>query len=84
MLRGPQGTLFGKNASAGVVNVVTKKPGDEFGGYIDLLATDDEEYKARFALDVPFTPTLRARITGSYGEFDGRRRKRALVKIIGE
>jgi iron complex outermembrane receptor protein len=34
VLRGPQGTLFGKNASAGVVNVTTRDPGDEFEGKI--------------------------------------------------
>ena len=32
VLRGPQGTLFGRNTTAGVVNVVTRKPGDEFAG----------------------------------------------------
>ena len=36
VLRGPQGTLFGKNASAGVVNITTKRPSDEFEGYLDL------------------------------------------------
>ena len=36
VLRGPQGTLFGKNSSAGVVNVVSTRPGTEFGGYVDL------------------------------------------------
>ncbi|HAE28319.1 MAG TPA: TonB-dependent receptor, partial [Hyphomonas adhaerens] len=32
LLRGPQGTLFGKNTTAGVLNVITAKPSDEFGG----------------------------------------------------
>ena len=35
VLRGPQGTLFGKNASAGVINVVSRKPGRELAGYAE-------------------------------------------------
>lgn len=36
ILRGPQGTLFGKNSSVGVVNVVTKDPSEKARGYVDL------------------------------------------------
>ena len=38
VLKGPQGTLFGKNTSAGVINVVTKKPAFDFGSDIELTA----------------------------------------------
>ncbi len=38
VLKGPQGTLFGKNTSAGVINVITKKPEFEFGSDVELSA----------------------------------------------
>ena len=53
VLRGPQGTLFGKNASAGVVSIVTKAPGEEFGGSVELAATDDDEKRVNGSLTGP-------------------------------
>jgi iron complex outermembrane receptor protein len=71
VLRGPQGTLFGKNASAGVVNVVSKRPGDELGGYVDLGWYEDNEMRLKAALDAPISEHLRTRTTATWGEFDG-------------
>lgn len=71
VLRGPQGTLFGKNASAGAVNVVSRKPADEFGGYVDLSAFEDNEYRARASVDIPLSDRVRSRFTATYGAFDG-------------
>lgn len=71
VLRGPQGTLFGKNASAGVINVVSRKPGEEFGGKVELSAFEDQEYKGRIAVDLPISDTLRTRLTAFTGSFDG-------------
>jgi outer membrane receptor protein involved in Fe transport len=45
ILRGPQSTLFGRNASAGVINVVTRGPTDEFESSVELTLTDDEQEK---------------------------------------
>ncbi len=73
VLRGPQGTLFGKNASAGVINIVTKRPGNSFGGFAEggFYFGEGNEYRARAAVDVPFAPGTAARITGFYGNYDG-------------
>jgi iron complex outermembrane receptor protein len=71
VLRGPQGTLFGKNASAGVVNVISKKAGDVFSAEGELLITNDDEYKAKVAFDLPLGANARSRVTAFAGEYDG-------------
>jgi iron complex outermembrane receptor protein len=71
VLAGPQGTLYGKNASAGVVNVVSTKPGDELEGYVDLGYFQDGETRVKAAIDVPISDKLRTRTTAFWGEFDG-------------
>ncbi|WP_327461942.1 TonB-dependent receptor [Sphingomonas sp.] len=82
VLRGPQGTLFGKNASAGVISVVTRRPGSEFGGYVEATATTDEEYKIRGAIDLPLSDTIKSRITASYANFDGIVRNLTLNRTV--
>ncbi len=47
VLRGPQGTLFGKNATAGVLNIVTQSPQDEFGASAQVGYTTDDEASVR-------------------------------------
>lgn len=71
VLRGPQGTLFGKNASAGVVNIVSKRPGDSAGGYVDLGWYEDNEFRVKAAADLPISDTVRSRTTVTFGKFDG-------------
>ena len=73
VLRGPQGTLFGKNASAGVVNIVSKRPTDEFGGMAEggFYFDNGREYRARAAVNVPFSDGTGLRVTGFYGNYDG-------------
>ena len=62
VLKGPQGTLFGKNASAGVVSIVTQDPTDEFEAKLGLRATDDEEFKGNISLSGPISDTLSYRL----------------------
>jgi iron complex outermembrane receptor protein len=82
VLRGPQGTLFGKNASAGVISITTRRPGDDFGGFVEAQATTDEEYKARAAIDLPISDTIKSRFTANYGRFDGTVRNITLNRTV--
>lgn len=71
VLRGPQGTLFGKNASAGVVNVVSKKAGDVFALEAEASLFSGDESKVKIAVDLPLGERARSRVTAFVGEFDG-------------
>ena len=73
VLRGPQGTLFGKNASAGVVNIISKRPGKYIGTELEagLFFNNGTEYRVRGAVDLPLGEKLRTRTTGFYDKYDG-------------
>ena len=73
VLRGPQGTLFGKNASAGVINIVSRRPSDTFGGSLEagFYFGNGKEYRVRGGLDVPLSDKIGSRFTGFYSNWDG-------------
>lgn len=71
VLRGPQGTLFGKNASAGVVNIVSKRPTDDFEGSVEASFFTKSEYRGRGIINLPISDTARSRFTAFYGKYDG-------------
>ncbi|MES2895430.1 MAG: TonB-dependent receptor [Pseudomonadota bacterium] len=72
VLRGPQGTLFGKNTSAGVINIVTRRPGPELGGFLEAAAfSGGDEYRLRGGVDLPLSETVKGRFTAFYGTYDG-------------
>jgi iron complex outermembrane receptor protein len=56
VLRGPQGTLFGKNASAGVLNIVSKKPTFDTTGFLDASAFTGGEYRVRAGVSGELLP----------------------------
>jgi iron complex outermembrane receptor protein len=61
VLRGPQGTLFGRNTTGGAVLLVPQRPTDEFGGYIEGSAGDYDMRRAQGVLNVPVSDNLRLR-----------------------
>ncbi len=63
ILRGPQGTLFGKNTVAGAINITTKKPTDEFHGNVELGVGNYGASKLKAAVNVPFSDTVRGKLS---------------------
>jgi iron complex outermembrane receptor protein len=53
VLRGPQGTLYGRNATAGSLNVITNKPTDEFGASLEAIAGDYDRIGVRGMINLP-------------------------------
>lgn len=74
VLRGPQGTLFGKNSTAGVLNVVTESAdtvSEEYSGKLEVLYGDLGERNFRPAFSVPLGYGLAARLSGSFSQNEG-------------
>ena len=71
VLAGPQGTLFGKNASAGVVHIITKDPSEEFSGELMGGAAEGGEYRGGATVAGPITDTLGYRLSGYASDIDG-------------
>ena len=55
VLRGPQGTLFGRNTIGGAILLYTTEPGDEFGGTVRVGSASDSLLDGFIALDAPFS-----------------------------
>jgi iron complex outermembrane receptor protein len=71
VLKGPQGTLFGKNTSAGVINVVSKRPTFDFGADVELTVGNYNAREAAASLNVPFGEKVAGRLYVASRERDG-------------
>ena len=71
VLRGPQGTLFGRNTSAGALSIFTARPQFEFGGYVEGSYGNYDAYSLKGAITGPVTEQIALRVDGGYRKRDG-------------
>ncbi|MGB5078631.1 MAG: TonB-dependent receptor [Sphingorhabdus sp.] len=71
VLRGPQGTLFGRNTSAGALNITTQKPKFELGGYVEASYGNLNEIEVKAGITGPVSESLAVRLDGGYHKRDG-------------
>ena len=72
VLRGPQGTLYGKNSTGGAVNFITKKPSFERSGYVTAGFGDYDRREIQGAFETPIVDdVLAVRLAGTWVEQDG-------------
>ena len=69
VLRGPQGTLFGRNTTGGAINVIMAKPGDEVKGFAELGYGRFHKIAGRASIDLPIAPNFAIKVSG-YGQHD--------------
>lgn len=71
-LKGPQGTLYGRNASGGAINLITRRPTfDDVGGYVDAEVGNYNLTSITGAINVPASQTLAFRVAGQSISRDG-------------
>lgn len=71
VLRGPQGTLFGKNVTGGAVSVTSRRPRNEFGGYAKFQLGNYDTVQVTAAVDLPITDNLAMRLAATSRSQDG-------------
>ncbi len=81
VLRGPQGTLFGRNTNAGAVNMTTRLPSDEFGARVKLDVGDFNRRDAQVAVDLPIIGHVQNEV--HRGDVPERRVPRGLDRAVG-
>lgn len=71
VLRGPQGTLYGRNATAGAINMITAKPTDQFSFKQQVTVAEQDQRISKTSINVPITDQLFARAAYLYDQKEG-------------
>jgi iron complex outermembrane receptor protein len=71
VLRGPQGTLFGRNSTGGAVRIVTKQPGPDFESYVRGTVGNFDRHDLSGMVNIPVSDTVSVRAQGAYLHQDG-------------
>ncbi|MBV7265257.1 TonB-dependent receptor [Erythrobacter ani] len=71
VLRGPQGTLFGRNTTGGLINIVNKRPTDEFEGYVTVQLENFDGRRAEGAINIPIAEGFYQRFSAHVLNRDG-------------
>lgn len=71
VLRGPQGTLFGRNATGGVINLARSKPTQELTGKVRATYSSFETYDLQGVISFGLAPNVALKVSGAYNTTDG-------------
>ncbi|RYD61248.1 MAG: TonB-dependent receptor, partial [Sphingomonadales bacterium] len=84
VLRGPQSTLFGKNASAGIISIVTARPKFEFGGNVEASYGNYNAIVVKGNVTGPLSDTVAFSLGANYNKRDGYMRDVALNRDVND
>ena len=78
VLRGPQGTLFGRNTTGGLVHFISKKPQDTFDAYVDVTGAEYRQIKVEGAIGGPLSGGVDGRLSFAINRHDGYTKNRVV------
>ncbi|WP_317932340.1 TonB-dependent receptor [Halioxenophilus sp. WMMB6] len=84
ILRGPQGTLYGRNATGGLVHFITRRPTEEFNAYISAGMGSYDEMRVEGAISGPLTDSTRGRLALVTSQRDGWQKNRVTGGDFGD